>query len=63
MKGWRIYLLPGVAALLVLFYYLAMRSDPASLGGADTPPETRPALPGANAPPRRAPTQPDPTTP
>jgi hypothetical protein len=47
----------------VLFYYLAMRSDPASLGGADTPPETRPALPGANAPPRRAPTQPDPTTP
>jgi hypothetical protein len=58
MKGWKVYLLPGVAALLLLFYYLVLRPDVSGTSGADTPAEPR-RLPGADAPPRRSGVEPE----
>jgi hypothetical protein len=57
MQGWKVYLLPGVAALLVLLYYL-LRADPTGLAGVDT--SERKPLPGADAPARRAPSPDEP---
>jgi hypothetical protein len=54
MQGWKIYLLPGVAALLLLLYVLLLRSD-TSEPTPEPATQGRPPLPGADAP-RRAPT-------
>jgi hypothetical protein len=51
VKGWTIYLLPGIAALLLLLYYL-MLGPSASVSDSTEAPAKAP-LPGANAPPRR----------
>jgi hypothetical protein len=55
MQGWKIYLLPGVAALLLLLTMLSLRCD-TSEPTPEPATQGRPPLPGADAPPRRAPT-------